>query len=91
MTTEKPTTETAMNEEEFKKQLKFRGEEYAEFEKMVQLYALRIKNVQEILRGSMIMAFRAGVISVIDMLDTKAKAKRYERDLVTAAKKDFLN
>lgn len=86
----KPTTETAMTEAEFKQQLKLRGEEYTEYEKMVQLYAVRIKNIQGILRGSMIMAFRAGVISMIDLLDTKAKTIRYERDMKNAVTKDYL-
>lgn len=86
----KEAVHTSMDEAEFKRQLRQRGEEYAEYEKMVGFYAKRIRNVQGMLRGSMVMAFRAGVISMLDLLDNKAREARYKRDLALAAKQDFL-
>lgn len=81
----------AMNLEKFKLELKMRGEEYQEYEdQLVGLYARKIGNVQNMLRGPMIMAYRTAIIDLIDHLDQKVKAKRYERDLAIAAKQDFL-
>lgn len=81
MSEEKPQTELSMTEAEFKTQLKLRGEEYKEYENMIQAYLRRIRSVPGMLKGPMVMSFRAGVISMLDLLDNKAKLSRYERDL----------
>lgn len=79
-----------MNQQEFKDQVRVRGEELKELEGLVQNYGKQIKNVQPLLRGSMIMSFRAGLAACLDHLDNKAKQIKYERELHKAVSNDFL-
>lgn len=81
-----------MTQQEFKDQMRVRGEELKELEDLVSRYGTNLQkgNVQQLLRGNMVMSFRAGVAACLDHLDNKAKQMAYERDLHKAVSNDFL-
>lgn len=51
-------------------------------EALVQEYANRIAHVQPLLKASMIVGFREGFISLLQMLDQKAQGIKREKDKV---------
>lgn len=79
-----------MNQKEFQRQTNARGQELRELEELVTNYSKQIKNVQTMLKGSMVMSFRQGVATCLDYLDNKAKEARLKRDLTESVKQDFL-
>lgn len=82
-----------MNKDEFAKQLNARKDEIKELEDLVQRYANKIKSSQPYLAGSMVIAYRSGIIDLLDYLDTKAKEhytkKRAIEEAVTTARGDL--
>ena len=70
-----------MTKEEFADQLKARKEEIKEMEGLVQNYAYSIKHVQGMVKASMIISYRKGIIDLLEMLDQKAIKVKQARDL----------
>jgi hypothetical protein len=71
-----------MNKDEFSQQLKARQDEITEMESMVQDYAYSIKHNQAMIKASMIIAYRKGVIDMLDYLDKKAIASKKAKDKI---------
>lgn len=76
-----------MTKEEFADQLKARRSEIEEMEQLVQDYAYSIKHLQALSKSSMIIAYRKGIIDLLDMLDKKAIKIKQAKDLTNK----FLN
>lgn len=72
-----------MNKQEFKDQLRARQDEIKEMEQLVYEYGQSIKNLSGLLRGSMITAYRNGIVDLLDMLDQKAIAIKKAKDTTT--------
>lgn len=69
-----------MNKKEFAEQLKARKSEIEEMEGLVSNYASAL-HVQPMIKGSMIIAYRKGIIDLLEMLDQKAIKVKQARDL----------
>lgn len=69
-----------MNKQEFSDQLRARTGEIKEMEGMVQDYANSIRHLQSIVKASMVIAYRKGLIDLLDYLDKKAIAMKKAKD-----------
>lgn len=79
-----------MNKQDFRDQVNARGQELKELEDLTEKFAAQLKQVQPLMRGSMIASFRAGVAACLNYLDDKAKNIHFEKQLQEKMKSDFL-
>lgn len=77
-----------MNKQEFQDQLRARTNEIQEMEDLVQDYSRTIKHLSGMLKASMIVAYRKGIVDLLGMLDHKAIKKKQERDAVNKLTQD---